>query len=305
VSRTGITGAVIAVVLLVAAALSPAAWGAFPGRDGRIAFTTETASDPTIATMEPDGSGVRTLTSGWGPSWSADGKRIVYNRASRWGPDIFLIRANGSGLRRLTSSPHWWEAAEGFSPDGRRIVFSRIFSGRNPRPEEIIIMRLRDLKMRVLTTDGIGPQWSPNGRRIVFSDQSTTPGGGLAIIRPDGTHKRRLTHSNFPFSYFTPAYTADGRTIYFERFPEFHAGHDRLMKIGAFGGPVQRVPVPTPDPVLTAPAPNPEGGCVVGGTYTTSSFNHYGIYALGKTCPTQGWVIDPGSGPSWQPLPNG
>ena len=196
-ARSGTWGAVVAVGLLFAAALTPAAWGAFPGRDGRIAFTTDVGAKETITTMEPDGSDVRYLTSAGthasSPSWSADGKRIVFQRAGPGYPDIYVMRANGSGVRRLTSDPHWWDVDPSFSPGGRRIVFYRLFQGPNPRPGQIIIMRLRDLRMRVLTTDGIHPQWSPNGRRIAFTDETLDTGEDIATIRPDGSHERRLT----------------------------------------------------------------------------------------------------------------
>lgn len=73
--------------------------------------------------------------------------------------------------------------------------------------------------------------------------------------------------------------------------------------MGAFGRPVQRVSVRTESGFLSYPAPNPEDGCVVGGSQRSAS--EFGLYAPGKACPTQGWLGDGGGGPSWQPLPKG
>ncbi len=312
VARIGISGALTAVVLLLAAVLSPAAWATFPGRDGRIAVTDVSisasgAAKETIATMEPDGSDVRYLRSAGvhagSPAWSPDGKRIVFQRAGPGYPDIYVMRANGSGVRRLTSDPHWWDVDPSFSPGGGRIVFYRLFQGPNPRPGQIIIMRLRDLRMRVLTTDGIHPQWSPNGRRIAFTDETLDTGADIATIRPDGTHKRRLTDAaSTPYSYYGPAYTADGHTIYFERTPMVRGYRLASMKISASGGPAYPVRVPTPDGLLQGPVPAPEGGCVVGESRRTS--NDSALYALGESCPARGWLNSPGSASSWQALPD-
>jgi Tol biopolymer transport system component len=37
-------------------------------------------------------------------------------------PDIYLVNADGDGMRRLTSSPAW-DVFPAWSPDGRKIAF--------------------------------------------------------------------------------------------------------------------------------------------------------------------------------------
>ena len=294
VARIGITGVLTSVALMFAAALSPAAWGTFPGQDGRIAFTSDggPGTPPSIATMEPDGSQVRDLTRGYSPAWSADGKRIVFSRTAPHGTrsDLYVMRADGSHVRRLTFTAHRWEGRAAFSPNGRKIVFGRLEVG-------ILVMRLDDLRTRFVTADGVAPEWAPNGRRIVFVDQQDSA-GGIATIRPDGTHERRLTSPPNAFDAY-PAYAPDGRTIYFNRFP--WRGPVGLMRVGAFGGQLQRVPTPTPAGGLLSPAPAPAGGCIIG---TGSRGGPEELYARGGRCPTQGWLRE-GDQPSWQPLPNG
>jgi TolB protein len=106
--------------------------------DGRtIVFTSHAASDNPInsATAElyaidADGTGKPTrLTNNneeeRAPSWSPDGKRIVYC-CRKDGPDfeICVMNADGSGQVRLTDNDIG-ELTPSWSPDGRRIVFHR------------------------------------------------------------------------------------------------------------------------------------------------------------------------------------
>jgi TolB protein len=83
--------------------------------------------------MAADGSGIRQLTDEPGvddawPAWSPDGTKIAFTRRRRdsgglrlTGPDdIYVINADGSGLRQLANDA----ADPAWSPDGSRIAFS-------------------------------------------------------------------------------------------------------------------------------------------------------------------------------------
>ena len=98
---------------------------AFPGQNGRIAFS-DTRDDPNgeIYTIKADGTDTQRLTTDPGsdvkPSWSPNGQRIVFNRYSP-GADIVVMNADGSGQTSLGPGyePSW-------SPDGSKIVFVAI-----------------------------------------------------------------------------------------------------------------------------------------------------------------------------------
>ena len=81
------------------------------------------------------------LHSDFDPAWSPDGtKKIVFASDRNGDPDIYVMKADGTGPRtRLTNSPAEEYNPE-WSPDGKRILFVRgSFSTDNPT--EIYRMR--------------------------------------------------------------------------------------------------------------------------------------------------------------------
>jgi Tol biopolymer transport system component len=56
------------------------------------------------------------------------------------------------------------------------------------------------------------PDWSPNGRRIVFHTYSRTKGLRIFTIRPDGTHRRLLVEDGED-----PVWSPNGKKIAFSR----------------------------------------------------------------------------------------
>jgi TolB protein len=208
-----LSASLFAVVGLVAfGALQPAS-AAFPGLNGRIAFTSTPFA---IYTMNPDGSNVTRLTTGTDierePHWSPDGTQVVYQRTVNGDDEIFRIDADGTGAINLTNhagddwSPAW-------SPSGQRIVF---VSNRG-EGLQLYVMNADGSNVRQLTfftelSPG-NPAWSPTGKLIAF-DVNLNGEIDLAIIRADGSHLRRLT--NTPgVADFDPNWAPDGSTFVF------------------------------------------------------------------------------------------
>ena len=92
--------------------------------------------DSDLFVARPHGSGVKRLTDNTvrdgDPAWSPDGARIAFVRPVFYGPpgrrlennELFVMRADGGGIRRLTRY-RFEDLAPSWSPDGSRIAFSR------------------------------------------------------------------------------------------------------------------------------------------------------------------------------------
>jgi TolB protein len=104
--------------------------------DGKwLAFSSsaETPENPEIYVVHPDGSGLRRLTHTKGdidtlgddswPTWSPDGKRIVFSSNRTGDGELWIINADGSGEKRLAGLPRRDDWAPAWSPDGTRIAF--------------------------------------------------------------------------------------------------------------------------------------------------------------------------------------
>lgn len=162
--------------------------------------------------------------------------RVIAFSSTRGGPDphIYVMRADGGSVRRVTRAhgdePTW-------SPDGRRIAFSRVYDtpsfvgssiwtigpdGRNERR----LTRDRELQWE--------PDWSPDGRRIAF--EAGVRDGAIAVV-PSGGGRRRLLTSGSGHDH-SPAWSPDGRQIAFSR---GMAGRADIFVMSSGGGAVRRL----------------------------------------------------------------
>jgi len=207
----------------------------------RIAFSRmaeDLRSEILIIDVDGKGGTVR-LAEGADPAWSPDGTKIVFTSTggaplgSAWG--IYVMNADGSGIRRLTSPNNFDQCSVGasasdfnpdWSPDGKRILFERDFNtddfggfdcgldgyGRIPN---VYVMNADGTDVRRLRPVGLWdswdaePAWSPDGQFVAFSKQL----GGVFVIRADGSAGQQQVVSNYP--ELSPAWSADGKNLLF------------------------------------------------------------------------------------------
>jgi len=159
--------------------------------------------------------------------WSSDGRRLVYLDTRRVrvlgleSPQITGVVATKDMQThrvKLITTGAWFDEDPTWSPDARRIAFTRTnwLSG-TPSWPEIWIMRSNGRGARQLTHNSVGdwgPAFSPSGRRIAFSrsrghDTNTTD---IWVMRADGSHQRRLVRNGT-----RPAWSPDGRRVAYGR----------------------------------------------------------------------------------------
>ncbi|HKQ53749.1 MAG TPA: DPP IV N-terminal domain-containing protein, partial [Pyrinomonadaceae bacterium] len=128
----------------------------------------------------------------YNPDWSPDGKEIAFESTRDGKSAIYVVRADGAGLRKLTSGevndeqPRW-------SPDGKRLVF--------------ISQRDKHLQLYVMDADGSNqrrltnveeidyqPMFSPRGDWVVFISrrEQASVVHALYTVRADGTGRQLL-----------------------------------------------------------------------------------------------------------------
>jgi Tol biopolymer transport system component len=183
------------------------------------------------------------------------GRVYVYRLA--WSPDSSrLVAVTGRGLlvvdrrdRRVHSLPT--PAPPGFSrpsfsPDGSRVAFASGTAG-----SDVAVATLPDGPVVRVTHDhhSFAPVWGPPG--IAYSRECCTR-GDIWLMRPDGTHRRRLTHID---QGVVPVdWSADGRRLLAE-----HPGEARAQLWAIDAGSGEARSVTNPVAGLTALALSRDG----------------------------------------------
>ncbi len=123
--------------------------------------------------VKANGTGVRQVTpwalrAGGRADWSSVGRRIVFRTIplDDVGGDIYTIRPDGSGLRRLTHFPPTVRLGElGFSGDAKRIVFTM---GGPDNSRDMFVMRTDGTRVEQVTRTVLSensPDWAPERKR--------------------------------------------------------------------------------------------------------------------------------------------
>lgn len=125
------------------------------------------------------------------PSWSPDGRKIVYSSFASGNMDLWVMDADGSNKLQITNTPNY-DTEAAWSPDGTKIIFRRW-------SESGMALMLYDLESEkveeiVLPGQQRMPAWSPDGRWISFVSHPTlNDRPEIYLMRPDGSDLRLIT----------------------------------------------------------------------------------------------------------------
>jgi TolB protein len=214
---TAAAGVLVAagMLMLMMVALVKPAGAAFPGQNGKIAFTSTRDGNSEIYTMNTAGGALDRLTNNpaadFRPTWSPDGNKIAFQSTRDGNQEIYTMNTTGGALDRLTNNPQG-DYAPAWSPDGNRIAFASNRDGNY----EVYAMNSNGTGLDRLTNNPATdsrPNWSPDGNKITFrSDRD----GNYEIYTMNTTGGALDRLTNNPQSDDNPAWSPDGNRIAFD-----------------------------------------------------------------------------------------
>ena len=292
----------LALATLTACGLLPAAvQAAFPGTNGKVAFTSARngfPADSDLYTMGADGSAQTRITSlerdELYPSWSPDGTKLVFERNAGLRPDVWSANADGSNRRQLTTDaagdfhPAW-------SPNGAKIVFASDRDAAQGTADLFVMNADGTGQVNITSTPGVNedyPSWSPDGAQIAFSRD-----GDIYTASPDGSSLAALTQT--PAIDVEPDWSPDGNQIVFRT---GFSANDEIWKMNANGtGQVNLTN--NGSLVDERPSWSPAGDKIV---FVRGAFDNADVYVMnangsGVTRLTNNTFLDTQA--AWQPIP--
>jgi Tol biopolymer transport system component len=319
--RVKLATLVATLVVLAGAGVSQAA---FPGGNGRIAFTRDPAqgqpdTPAQIFAVNADQSAFGPITGmidAEAAVWSPDGKRISYEAPDPASTDprgrIFVANADGSSPHEIAPLTDTSDFQPTWSPDGSKLAFERqTYSGSMITSETVDIANAdgSGSAAPVPGTDhDSAPAWSPDGSRLAVAHYT---GGNpiyvIQVIGVDGSNPQALDTPPADRMDGDPAWSPDGQIVWFERgLPAPGCSSQSQIYAVGVNAPQTAAPVSL-DPSFSdyQPAPSPDGSKVAFVRCDDpADFVHH-IYTMntggtGVTPATSGNTVDDYF-PDWQP----
>jgi Tol biopolymer transport system component len=290
--------------LVWAAALVACAQGQTPGV---IAYTRAPAGAPPwpvqdVCTMRADGSTEQCLTSdghSHHPSWSPDGKRILFihdsalstqppyreteDSKSHHPIELSVMDANGRNRRVLrVIEPVIYSAA--WSPKGATLAVSAATSaapGESPSVGLFLLPANGTGELRLLRPNAWTPSWSPDGTKLAFTVEQPRGHWTVHTANGDGTNEVRLTDPSVNSG--SPAWSPDGKSIAFDQFTNVN-GRQQVFVMNADGSSVRQL---TTDTAWSCVHPtwSSSGSQLVVACRSAASFCGMGVFSTGQPMP--------------------
>jgi Tol biopolymer transport system component/predicted Ser/Thr protein kinase len=173
-------------------------------------------------------------------AWTPDGREIVFSSHSPSGSGLWRVSISGSGKPQRLASLSNSSSSPAISKQGHRLAYAQGFldpniwraevpdqNGKRNPPTNFISSSLADAD----------PQFSPDGKRIVFtSDRSSISGNQIWVCDGDGSNAKQLTSLGLLSG--TPHWSPNGERVAFD---SSVGGQWEVYVIDANGGRPQRL----------------------------------------------------------------
>jgi len=187
----------------------------------RIAFVTNISGLPQVWTMPTAGGYPSLVTSFDDPvgfvAWSPDGQWLAFNVAPGGGfnEQIYVVRPNGTELRRLTDGGKAGNFLGGWSPDGHLIAFSS--NQRDPSARDSYVIDVASGQSRMVAQNrGIGSidDMSRDGKYAIINRLVNRGDNNLYLVSLADSKETLLTPHDGPGEFDGISFSRDGRSIY-------------------------------------------------------------------------------------------
>jgi Tol biopolymer transport system component len=154
-------------------------------------------------------------------SFSPDGKYICFTRGGGKDADIYVMKSDGTGPIRITTTPGY-DGGPFFSPDGKRLVYRS-----DRKSNDLLQVFVADLvfdgsgqitgagQEHQLTNDGNvnwGPYWHPGGKHLIYATSAHGHANyELYMMKDDGSEKTRVTYKEG--ADVLPVFSPDGKWL--------------------------------------------------------------------------------------------
>jgi Tol biopolymer transport system component len=195
-------------------------------------FSASNNGNPYLYAIRPDGTHKKILTTGYvdtDPELSPDGRQIVFLRCTQLTScgdigttNVWIMHTDGTAVRQLTYCDGTNCLGSGnatFSPDGRWVAFGLDqLDAHGVNHEGIFLERTDGTHLTRVTSNGRDnppdedPQFSPDGRSLVFDREGADGTQVIVTVRIDGSCLRVL---NPTINGFSPDWSPRGNQLTF------------------------------------------------------------------------------------------
>jgi Tol biopolymer transport system component len=179
--------------------------------------------------------------------------------------ELWVINADGTGLKRLVDTPGYTCGSPEWSPDNKWIAYDTWKAGQNLEESQIAVVRADGTGLKIL---GIGamPSWSPDGAQLVFHQYGVNNDGtrngnedSIVVMNADGTGREQILQH-----WGSPRWARRGNRIV--------SILDNNLAVYDLETGIERTILPRPESMYWGFGISPDGTRICFGGYSASLF---------------------------------